>query len=269
MSTEKELAYRYDLFIAPDWRERFDEIVNANVKLPTDGRILEVNCGTGAFAIDLAEQMHGNGDVIGVETSEELLEIARAKAQIKKCEDVTFESANMFDLRFADKDFDAVIGDASLLRPAQIESLLKEMIRVAEFDAPVILKLITYGSFDEFFSIYWEALMNAGIVEAVWSELEKLIQEKPSVEAIEKLAKKHNLKQVVSITEKQVFEFENAKAFLESPIIKDIFLSRWLAILPENQRQEICENIIAIIDRDRYHNAFDVSIKATVIKGVK
>ena len=48
MSNEKELAFRYDLFITPDWRDRFDTLINQSIKLPAEARILDVNCGTGA-----------------------------------------------------------------------------------------------------------------------------------------------------------------------------------------------------------------------------
>src|SRR5258708_39657420 len=57
----KELAFRYDLFIAPDWRDRFDTLINENIQLPSEGEILDVNCGTGAHAIELAENLRDKG----------------------------------------------------------------------------------------------------------------------------------------------------------------------------------------------------------------
>src|SRR5438105_8202412 len=130
-SNEKELAYRYDLFITPEWRDRFDTLINENIEMPTEGRILDVNSGTGAHAIELAERMRGKGEVIGIDPSAERVELARAKAQVKKVEDVSFEQGGA-PLRFADREFDGVIGDASLLRARDIPALLGEMLRVAE-----------------------------------------------------------------------------------------------------------------------------------------
>src|ERR1044072_8325148 len=97
---ERELAYRYDLFITPDWRDRFDTLINENIEMPTEGRILDVNSGTGAHAIDLAERMCGKGEVVALDPSAERVELARAKAQVKKVADVTFEQAAAPPLRF-------------------------------------------------------------------------------------------------------------------------------------------------------------------------
>src|SRR5436853_7164546 len=105
-SNEKELAYRYDLFITPEWRDRFDTLINENIEMPTEGRILDVNSGTGAHAIELAERMRGKGEVIGIDPSAERVELARAKAQVKKIADVTFEQGKAPPLRFAGWEFD-------------------------------------------------------------------------------------------------------------------------------------------------------------------
>src|ERR1700686_5931485 len=61
MCNSKELAFRYDLFITPDWRYRFNTLVNESIEMPVEGRILDVNCGTGAHTIELAERMRGQG----------------------------------------------------------------------------------------------------------------------------------------------------------------------------------------------------------------
>jgi hypothetical protein len=99
--------------------------------------------------------------------------------------------------------------------------------------------------------------------------LEDLIHERLTVSDAEALARRLQLRQVVSFVSREEFDFETAEAFLESPLIKDLFLDGWLAIVPEAKRQQVHNEIAAIIDRDRYEGCFDVSIKATLIKGVK
>jgi hypothetical protein len=99
--------------------------------------------------------------------------------------------------------------------------------------------------------------------------LEGLIYERLTVTDAEALARRLRLRQVVSFVSKEEFDFETAEAFLESPLIKDLFLDAWLAIVPESKRLQVYDEIVAIIDRERYQGSFVVSIKATLIKGVK
>ncbi len=269
MIDQKELAFRYDLFIAPDWRDRFDTLINENIELPSEGEILDVNCGTGAHAMELAENLRDKGAVIGIDPSAERIAIARAKAQVKKLDNIRFEEGFVSELPFEIDRFEAVIGDASMLRGKDFDGLLREMSRVAQPDGRVILKLATHGSFDEFFSIYWEALHETGIDDDVWSALEQLINERSTVSDVELLAQRSGLRSVQTFVSKEEFSYDNGEAFLDSPLIKDSFLSDWLEIAPEGIRTEIRRRIVSIIERERHHGPFEISIKATVISGVK
>ena len=269
MNNEKELAYRYDLFITPDWRDRFDTLINEHIQLPSEGRILDVNCGTGAHSIELAVKMKGKGEVIGVDPSAERIAIARAKAMAKRIDDVIFEQSSPTILVFDSFEFDAVIGDASMLPTDQIEDLLDEMVRVAQPDARLVLKLATRGSFDEFFSIYWEALLDAGLADEVWNELEDLIKERYTIAEAESRAAHAGLRGIRSFTSKEEFSFESGETFVELPVIKDTFLTNWLRIVPDERHEEIRERLTSIIDRENHDAPFIVSIKATLITGVK
>ena len=269
MSDLKELAFRYDLFITPDWRDRFDTLVNENVELPVEGRILDVNCGTGAYAIELAARMRGKGEVIGIDPSAERIAIARAKAQIAKLDNVRFQHGNGSNSPFESGDFDAVVGDGSLSPAGEIEETVAEMRRVAQPDARVVLKLVTRGSFGEFFSIYWEALHEAGIDNDVLTSLERLMNEHRTISDAERMAERAGLRNVESFVSKEEFDYESAKEFLDSPLIDDFFLSGWLEIVPAENRDEVRSQIAIMIDRERGNAPFDVSIKATVLTGIK
>ena len=269
MKNEKELAYRYDLFTTPDWRDRYDTLINEQIELPAEGHFLEVNSGTGAYAIELAERMQGKGEVIGTDSSAERIELSQAKAQVKKTDNVSFEHASATDLPYRDDRFDAVIGDASMAPADELEEIIAEMARVATPGAKVIVKMATRGSFDEFFSIYWEALLGAGLVEEVWGALETLIHERPTISDAERLVERAGLKRVESITSKEAFLFDSGNEFLESPLINDNFLEEWLSIVPESRRQDVFKHMAALIDRELHDGPFEVSIKATIITGVK
>ncbi len=269
MSKEKELAYRYDLFITPGWRDRFDTLVNEKGKLPKTGRLLDINTGTGAHAIEIAQHLQGKGEVIGIDPDAERIEIARAKKLAKKLDNVIFEQGSTSFLQYPDDEFDTVLGDASLLPTEEIEDLLEEMVRVAQPGARVVLKLVTRGSFGEFFSIYWEALHKAELDEEVWGELESLINDRLTVSDAELMAERAGLDQIESFTSKEEFLFETGEEFINSPLIEDTFLDEWLSIVPEDARDEVRSQIVSLIERERHNAPFDISIKATLVWGIK
>jgi ubiquinone/menaquinone biosynthesis C-methylase UbiE len=266
---EKELAFLYDLYIAPLWRERFDRLLDAEVTIQAPARILDAECGTGGFALELAARHPGTVEVFASDHSLERLELARAKATTQKLEGLAFKQTSLLDLQFDDSTFDVAIGDASMISPADLKAALSELRRVTRGGGTVAIKLATRGSFDEFFSIYWEALHDLGL-DRLTPDLERLITERPTVGNAEEIAEASGLKRVHSVTRKERFDYDNAAAFLADPLIENAFLDEWLEILPdEDTRQRVLERLNLIIDRERGEVGWDISIKATIVIGVK
>jgi ubiquinone/menaquinone biosynthesis C-methylase UbiE len=269
MRDAKEIAYLYDLYIAPTWREAFDQMVDDEVELPKEGKFLDAGCGVGDYAIDLAIRGGAKTGVVGVDPSPEKLALARGKAVVKKLDRVEFRQGQTRSLEFPDEEFDLVIGDASMAPPSEIGPALAELGRVAKKGATVVLKLTTRGSFDEFFSIYWESLYNLGLLDYT-PQLEGLITERLTVSDAEQLALDAGLENVRSMTSKERFDYKDGKEFFESPLIEMFFLNDWLAILPDDEtRRRVRQQLTEIIDEERHEMDFDVSIKATLIIGQK
>jgi ubiquinone/menaquinone biosynthesis C-methylase UbiE len=212
--------------------------------------------------------MRGKAEVVGVDPDPERIALARAKALVTKS-DATFEQGFASDLRFENQSFNLVIGDGSMLREKQIGPLLAEMVRVTESEGLVLLKLTTHGSFDEFFSIYWEALHEDGLDGEAWGALEELINERRTYTEAETMAERLGLRKIESVTSKEDFSYEDAETFLESPLIKDHFLAQWLGILPLEKHDEVRRHIVSIIERERHDGPFEVSIKATLVMGTR
>src|SRR5262249_58382334 len=80
MRDAKETAFLYDLYVAPGWCEAFDQMVDDEVELPKEGRLLDAECGTGGYAIDLAIRGGAKKEVGGVDLSPEKLVLGRRQA---------------------------------------------------------------------------------------------------------------------------------------------------------------------------------------------
>ena len=266
VKTDKEIAFLHDLFVATDWGERFAQLIDENVTVPNKGRVLYLGSGTGSHVLALAEGASQKLSFVCVEEHQEYLEIARSKAAAENVP-VEFRRGSLNELTFAENEFDAVIGDGSLVSPPRIVSMLKEMVRVARPGATVAFVLTTASSFGEFFSIYWEVLHNCG--PELEANVEKLISELQSVSEIEGAAENAGLEGVTSVSRIEEFHYDTGEQFVNSPLVADFLMKRWIESLPESCRAQVVAEIPRLVDEDRQQAEFMFSVKATLVSGRK
>lgn len=91
---------------------------------------IDVCCGTGDWTLSLAEAVGPHGQVIGLDFSQNMLEIGEAKRKRLGYEQVRLVQGNAMTLPFEDNSFDyATIGFA-LRNVPDIHTVLSEMMRV-------------------------------------------------------------------------------------------------------------------------------------------
>jgi len=265
--SDKERAFLQDLFIAPDWGERFAELIDEHVKVPNEGKALYLAAGTGGHAMALQDRAGSKLELLCVDENPECLELARAKATATN-EQTSFDIAQLDSLDLGDNEFDLVIGNASLVSRQRVRKMFSEMVRVAAPSATIAFALPTFSSFGEFFSIYWEALHNTGLIDHE-SDVEELITELPTVSDIEQLAEDEGLNDVESWTRIEEFDFESGEQFLSAPLIAEFLMHDWLALVPDDKRTRLFSEISRLINEERHEAEFAFSVKATLIVGQK
>lgn len=265
---ERELAYRYDLFIASDWAERFDQLVVEHFTYPDEGRFLEVNCGTGNRVLSLVLNS-GTVEVVGTDDHGGRLALARAKAETAQADRYAFIEMNPRAMTFPSESFDAVVVDCSLSAPDALGDMVSEAVRVARPGAPIAVKTQVRGSLDEFASVYWEALHNTGIDEQIWTALDNLIHERPTYEDAVSMVRSAGVRKPHAHRSRQEWVFASGAEFLDSPLMNDVFLDHWFSVVPAGLQGHVRQEVALAIDNFRADAYFDVSIKALVVTGQK
>lgn len=103
----KWLTIFYDPVVRWTCREStFKGVLIAQANIEPGMRILDVGCGTGTLAI-LLKKTHPLVDVVALDGSKGILEIARSKAD-RAGVDISFEHGLSYKLPFADRAFDMV-----------------------------------------------------------------------------------------------------------------------------------------------------------------
>jgi SAM-dependent methyltransferase len=85
--------------------------------------VLELGCGAGYFTQELARS---GADIVAIDVSPELLEIARTKCS---SQNVQYQIQNAYALSYSEAVFDSVVG-SSVLHHLEIEEALRDIYRV-------------------------------------------------------------------------------------------------------------------------------------------
>ena len=100
--------------------------------LELGGCALDVCCGTGDFAFELARKVGDEGAVTGIDFSVPMIELAKRKAGRVGCDWVEFFVGNAGRLPFPDDSFDCVTVGFGLRNVADVSQALAEMTRVTK-----------------------------------------------------------------------------------------------------------------------------------------
>ena len=118
------------------WRRRAADLA----ALGPGNRVLDVATGTGDLAIALAERVGDDGEVVAVDFSERMLELARAKANGLP---IRLQIANALALPFGDDEFDAATVGFGARNFSDLDRGLREMVRVVRPGGRVVVLEIT------------------------------------------------------------------------------------------------------------------------------
>lgn len=134
------------------WRSRAADLA----RVGPGSRVLDVATGTGDLAVELASR---GAEVVGVDFSERMLELARQKAP-----HITFSPGDAHRLSFADSSFDAATVGFGARNFGDLRQGLSEMARVVRPGGRVVVLEITTPTkppLSTFFSLWFDRVVPA------------------------------------------------------------------------------------------------------------
>jgi demethylmenaquinone methyltransferase/2-methoxy-6-polyprenyl-1,4-benzoquinol methylase len=103
-------------------------------QLKEGGSALDVACGTGKLTQLLKKEVGSSGEVVGVDFSPKMLEVAASKLS-----DITFIEGDALNLPFEDNKFDAVTIAFGLRNLSDPERGISEMLRVLKPEGRIVI----------------------------------------------------------------------------------------------------------------------------------
>ena len=139
------------------WRERAAD----RAALAPGDAALDVCCGTGDLALELARRVGPEGNVIGCDFSEPMLDLAREKAGERSAH-VRFEWADALELPYDAGRFDAVTVGFGVRNLADLGRGLREMARVLRPGGRLVILEITQPRrppLSTFYSLWFDRIV--------------------------------------------------------------------------------------------------------------
>jgi demethylmenaquinone methyltransferase/2-methoxy-6-polyprenyl-1,4-benzoquinol methylase len=140
------------------WRER----AAARTDLGPGDAALDVCCGTGDLALELAKLVSPDGRVVGCDFSEPMLDLAREKTAERGVEGVRFEWADALELPYDGERFDAVTVGFGVRNLADLDRGLREMARVLRPGGRAVILEITQPTrppLSLFYSLWFDRIV--------------------------------------------------------------------------------------------------------------
>jgi demethylmenaquinone methyltransferase/2-methoxy-6-polyprenyl-1,4-benzoquinol methylase len=159
------VAARYDVLnsvmtagLHHRWRERAAD----RAELEPGDSALDVCCGTGDLALELAGRVAPGGRVVGCDFSEPMLDLAREKAAAIEAVSARFEWADALQLPYDAGRFDAVTVGFGVRNLADLDRGLHEMARVLRPGGRLVVLEITQPSrppLSTFYSLWFDRVV--------------------------------------------------------------------------------------------------------------
>jgi len=266
-----KLAQIYDEEVLPLWSLRFGRMLLRKIPTPPPrSMILDVGCGTGYPSLELLPKLDGESRIIAIDSSTEMLNVARKKAGDLLGRRVFFRTETVSDrLPFASEVYDLVIANDSLWEMEDPEALICEFARVCKPGGTVGVTMPLQGSWGEFFDIYREVLIKHDHLDAL-ERLDEEIRRLPEPDTARSWMENAGLREVNVESEEFELVFRSAREFFFAPVVEYGPLPQWKEIAGKGETmQEIFWHIKEAIDAYFADRAFSVTIRAGCLVGQK
>jgi arsenite methyltransferase len=229
----------------PLWSALAGQVLLRHLPLAPVLAVLDVGCGTGFPALELAQRLGPGATVTGIDPWAAALARARRKAAVWGITNVVFIDGDAIAMPFADRVFDLIVSNLGLNNFADPAAALAECRRVARPGAQLALSTNLQGTMAEFYAVF-RTVLDAGEVAA----LDAHVAHRATVDGTKALLARAGFQPVRAIEETTAMRFANGTALLRHAFIRLGFLPGWRDIVPEPRRAAVFERLRAALDAD-------------------
>ena len=121
-------------------------------------RVLDVACGSGSSVLPAAEQVGPSGHVLGVDVSDGLLALCRAKAERAGLDNIELRVGDMRELDLPPRSFDAVLLVFGLFMVPDMQGLIGDLWELVKPGGRLVVTVWARGLLEPAYSAFFDAV---------------------------------------------------------------------------------------------------------------
>ena len=255
---EQKIVDAYDDF--PFWSAAPGLVLLENFKYEKYKNILDIGCGTGFPAIEVAQRCGETCVIYGIDIWEKGIKKAREKAENKDVKNVIFNNGNSQRLPFENKKFDKIISNNAFNGKNGSLQIFSECNRVLKEKGELYFTAILPSSMKNFYNILASFIGNDKVKQYIKSKRLKISEYKENVN-----------KAGFDITNIKKFNFKikfaDEKAFYKYHFFKMNFIDEWIDLIKEKNIIEHTKDKIK--EEIEQKGEFIINIDCVYILGIK
>lgn len=233
----------------PLWSAPFGLALLDAVRLRPGLRVLDVGCGLGFPAQELAMRLGATGCVVALDPWSAALGRLRTKRTVLGLRNLDVVRGAAEHLPFADARFDLLVSNNGINNVAEPLVTLAECARVARPDAQFVLTYNLDGTMREFYDVFAQVLDRRGPPGAVAALREHIGAKRPPLARMESWLASAGFRSCRAHTREFHLDFVDGSTMFAHGLVKHWFLGSWKALVADADRVPIFAEVEAEINR--------------------
>ncbi len=193
--------------------------------VPLDARrVLDLGCGSGFPALELAERLGSGARVTGIDPWGPAIRRANAKRRLWPVRHVDLVRGEAARLPFRDDGFDLIVSNLGINNFADAETAFGECRRVLAPGGTVAIATNLFGHFAEVYAAFADVVASD---PAAAARLRTHVEHRPTIDGLTRTLARHGL-EVTDVHERaQRMRFRDGSAVLEHHFMRLGFVPAW------------------------------------------
>lgn len=227
----------------PLWSAPFGQKLLDTIKMKKGINVLDVGCGAGFPAIEVAVRLGASSTVYAIDPWEAALERAKLKKRVYDVTNISFVSGHAENMPFEDDFFDLVVSNNGINNVESMRRTLEECHRVCKPGAQMVVTLNLEETMSEFYQVFREVLAANKMSREIGLVEKHIYSKRKPLGEIERTIEKSGFVIVNLDHDSFRFRFADGTALLNYYVIRYWFMDGWKSVVGENDRERVFSQV--------------------------